>query len=60
MPEQGSFVLAPVYDRDLLSAGTEVKGPAIVEERNSTAFVGAGAVAQVDEYLNLIVSFQPE
>jgi len=60
VPEQGSFVLAPVYDRDLLSAGTEVKGPAIVEERNSTAFVGAGAVAQVDEYLNLIVSFQPE
>lgn len=55
--ERNSFVIAPVYNRDLLTAGAVVKGPAIVEEHNSTAYIGDNAIAEVDMYLNLLVSF---
>ena len=54
-PELGGFHPAPVYDRYGLAPGVELRGPAIVEERESTAVVGPGARARVDEFLNLIV-----
>src|SRR5437870_1454844 len=41
--EVGGFVETPVYDRYALRAGAEFAGPAIVEERESTAVVGPGA-----------------
>ncbi len=52
----GGFVDTPVYDRYLLAAGATFDGPAIVEERDSTAVVGPHATATIDEYLNLIVT----
>src|SRR6516225_700263 len=36
-PEEGGFVPTRVYDRSGLGAGAEITGPAIVEERESTA-----------------------
>lgn len=54
--EAGGFVETPVYDRYALRAGAHITGPAIVEERDSTAVIGPRANAQVDEYLNLIVT----
>src|SRR5262249_49160742 len=45
----------PVYDRYGLGPGDRITGPAIVEERESTAILGPGAVATVDELSNLIV-----
>ena len=33
----------PVYDRYALAPGTTFKGPAIVEERESTAVIGPAA-----------------
>ncbi|MBN2359120.1 MAG: hydantoinase/oxoprolinase family protein [Deltaproteobacteria bacterium] len=44
------FVPHAVYDRYLLAPGVRLDGPAIVEERESTVVVGAGATAAVDEY----------
>jgi N-methylhydantoinase A len=44
-----------VYDRYELGPGATVTGPAIVEERESTAVLGPSAVGTVDEFANLIV-----
>lgn len=55
--ELGGFVDAPTYDRALLHAGGVVKGPAIVEEKDSTAVIGPGATATVDALLDLVVTF---
>ncbi len=49
------FVDTPVYDHERLFAGASFAGPAIVEQRASTAVVGPGDRVAVDEYLNLIV-----
>ena len=43
-----------VYDRYSLTAGWTVKGPAIVEERESTCVIGPGETARVDAAGNLI------
>src|SRR5262249_1395389 len=53
--ERGGFVETPVYDRYALTPGMTLKGPAIVEERESTAVIGPGGRARVDTSLALIV-----
>jgi N-methylhydantoinase A len=53
--EAGGFVQAPVYDRYALAPGDQFTGPAIVEERESTAVIGPGAGCRVDDGLALIV-----
>ncbi|MFZ0217984.1 MAG: hydantoinase/oxoprolinase family protein, partial [Candidatus Dormiibacterota bacterium] len=55
-PERGGFVEAQVVDRYRLPVGRMVRGPAVVEERESTAIVGVGGRAEVDEAGNLVVS----
>lgn len=57
--EVGGFVECPVYDRYALRPGTEVAGPAIFEERESTAVVGPTAWTRVDEHLTLHVDVAP-
>ena len=54
-PEAGGYVATPVHDRYGLAAGTELRGPAIVEERESTLVVGPGARITVDTYGTLVV-----
>jgi N-methylhydantoinase A/oxoprolinase/acetone carboxylase beta subunit len=54
--ELGGFVETPVYDRYALAAGMTFTGPAIVEEKDSTAVVGPNATVTVDPYANLIVT----
>ncbi|MEM7124794.1 MAG: hydantoinase/oxoprolinase family protein [Chloroflexota bacterium] len=44
-----------VYDRYRLPAGATFDGPAIVEERDSTAVVGPQGQASIDSYANLVV-----
>jgi N-methylhydantoinase A len=46
----------PVYDRYRLFEGARIQGPAVVEERESTAVVGPRAHAVVDPYLNLLMT----
>jgi N-methylhydantoinase A len=53
--EQGGFVATPVYDRYRLTAGMTFAGPAIVEERDSTAVIGPDATVTVDRFTNLLV-----
>lgn len=52
---QTGFIEARVYNRYGLAAGTVIQGPAIVEERESTAVLGPDTTITVDEYLNLVV-----
>lgn len=49
------FVDTPVYDRYRLGIDTDLQGPAVVEERESTVVVPEGARVTVDRYRNLIV-----
>jgi N-methylhydantoinase A/oxoprolinase/acetone carboxylase beta subunit len=44
----------PVYDRYALRPGARVRGPAVVEERESTTIVPPGARLLVDDDLNLV------
>jgi N-methylhydantoinase A/oxoprolinase/acetone carboxylase beta subunit len=44
------FIPYTVYDRYLLSPGATFRGPAIIEERESTVVVGEDASISVDEY----------
>jgi N-methylhydantoinase A len=53
----GGFVETAIYARELLHSGAVVEGPAVIEDRDSTAVVGPGATAVVDNLLNLRTSF---
>ncbi len=44
------FIPFTVYDRYKLFAGATIAGPAIIEERESTAIVGEDATVTVDEF----------
>jgi N-methylhydantoinase A len=54
--ELGGFVQTPIYDRYELRALMSFEGPAIVEERDSTAVIGPQARVTVDRFANLIVT----
>ena len=56
LAEEGRFVDCPVFDRYGLEPGATLDGPAIVEERESTVFVGPDARCTIDEHLNLVMS----
>lgn len=56
LPEERGFAEVPVYDRYLLPAGVEFTGPAIIEERESTAVVNTRATVRVDRLRNLRIS----
>jgi N-methylhydantoinase A len=56
LPESGGFCRCPVYDRYRLFPGAEFSGPAVVEERESTAVLGPDAKAVVDARGNLLVT----
>jgi N-methylhydantoinase A/oxoprolinase/acetone carboxylase beta subunit len=55
--ELGGLVDTPTFDRALLHSGAAFAGPAIVEERDSTAVIGPGAHVVVDDLLNLVATF---
>ena len=51
----GGFVDTPVYRRTKLPAGTELTGPAIIEQLDTTTVVPSGVKAVVDTYLNIVM-----
>ena len=53
--EAGGWVMSQIYDRAKLRCGASFKGPAIVEQSDSTTVVPPGVKATVDEYLNLVL-----
>jgi N-methylhydantoinase A len=58
VPEQGGMIDVAVYDRYRLGPGATFNGPAIVEERESTTVIGAGAMVSVDAEGNLTVEIE--
>jgi N-methylhydantoinase A len=56
-PELGDYARAAVLDRYRLAPGAVIRGPALVEERESTIVVGPSASAEVDALGNLLVTF---
>lgn len=54
----GGDLDTPVYWRPDLSPGFSVKGPAIVEQFNSTTVVPPGFDAVVDPWLNIILRLE--
>ena len=59
-PEAGGFIDTPVYDRYRLGAGHTLKGPAIIEERESTVVVLPGDRATIDEFGNINVDLSDD
>jgi N-methylhydantoinase A len=55
-PETGEFISCAVYDRYSLRPGETIAGPALVQERESTAVIGPSGRAQADELGNLVVT----
>ena len=58
LTEEGRFADCSVFDRYGLEPGAAIDGPAIVEERESTVFVGPEARCAIDEHLNLVMSLE--
>ena len=58
--ELNAAVETAVYDRYRLPVGAKFDGPAIVEERDSTAVVGPDATATIDVYGNLVVTLEAD
>lgn len=54
-PETSGYVNCPVYDRYQFTPGMVLRGPAIIEERESTVVVGPGARVEVDAYQNVVI-----
>ena len=53
-PEKDGHVACPVYDRYALQPGAVLRGPALIEENESTCVVGFGDTVVVDARHNLI------
>ena len=51
----GIWQEAPVYDRLALGVGQKCKGPALLEQADTTIFVDPGLIGEVDEFGNLII-----
>lgn len=52
----GEFITSPIYDRKLLKPNNRIEGPAIIIQEDSTTLLLPNYVAEVDEYLNLIIN----
>jgi N-methylhydantoinase A len=54
--ESSGFVSCPIYERYGLSAGAVLRGPAVIEEFDTTTVVHPGYQALVDRYGNLLLT----
>jgi N-methylhydantoinase A len=51
--EEGGFAETPIYVRGQLPAGAHIKGPAVIDQLDSTTLVPPGVDAEIDEWLNI-------
>lgn len=54
--EAGGYVSTPVYDHYSLQPGVKIAGPAIVEQKESTAVMGPSGRATLDARHNLVIT----
>jgi N-methylhydantoinase A len=59
-PEAGGYVETPIIDRQAIPSGTEVTGPAIIEDPDSTTVVLPGDVARISAAGHLIIEIAEE
>jgi N-methylhydantoinase A len=45
----------PIYDREKLRSGNRLRGPAIIEQMDSTTVVHPGQSAHIDRFGNIII-----
>ncbi|MQG89289.1 MAG: hydantoinase/oxoprolinase family protein, partial [SAR202 cluster bacterium] len=45
-----------VYERNILKAGNEIAGPALISQTDSTTLIHPDHLARIDEYLNLVIN----
>lgn len=53
--EYKGFIETPVYDRERLNPGSIIEGPAVIEERITTAIVHPNWNARIDGFENIIM-----
>jgi len=56
LDEYQSFVDTPLYERRALASGQIIKGPAIVEQEDTTTVIYPNQQADVDDWGNLIIA----
>ena len=49
------YLDTPIYDRARLNAGAVIKGPAVIEQLDSTTVVLPGMTASVEKFGNIII-----
>ena len=54
--EENDFIDCPSYNRYKLAAGMLIKGPAIVEEMDSTTVIHPNYEGEVDDFGNILIS----
>jgi N-methylhydantoinase A len=54
--DPGAPAQADIRWRPVLAAGTEVAGPAVIEEPNATTLVPPGAQARIDQWGNIVIA----
>ena len=52
----GEAVDAAVYQRERLDVGLAVKGPAVIEQLDSTLVIHPGQTARVDRFKNILIT----
>lgn len=52
------FVEIPIYERSGLGCGTRIPGPCLIEEEISTTLIPFGSRGYIDEYKNIVVTFE--
>ncbi|UNC92367.1 hydantoinase/oxoprolinase family protein [Candidatus Contubernalis alkaliaceticus] len=52
----GKYIKTPVYNRDEMAPGGKIKGPALLEQLDSTTVITPGKTAYIDSYRNLIIT----
>jgi N-methylhydantoinase A len=56
--ETGGYVATPVYQRPALSRGQVIKGPAIIEQLDTTTVLPPDATARLDTKDNIIITLE--
>ena len=51
----GEWLASTVYDRALISSGTRIEGPAIIQQADSTCVIDPSTTAKIDNVGNLII-----
>ena len=53
--EENDFIELEIYERGNLLVGAEIKGPAVLEQMDSTTYMPPRTIARVDKFRNLIL-----